>query len=124
MQKVLDVGQCGPDHARIAHLLRQHFDVEVHQAESVDEAIQQIDASPWDLILLNRVFDATGSHGLEMLRSLKSNESTARIPVMLVSNFPDAQTEAVSAGAVQGFGKASLNAPGTLEALRRALGDA
>ena len=41
---------------------------------------------------------------------------------MLVSNFPDAQAQAVEAGAEPGFGKKSLNAPETIARLSSHLG--
>jgi len=43
--------------------------------------------------------------------------------VMLVSNYEDAQKEAVAAGALAGFGKASLGRPAMIESLRSVLGD-
>ena len=42
----------------------------------------------------------------------------AALPVMLVSNYPDAQQEAQAAGAVPGFGKAQVSSPETLDLLR------
>jgi len=43
------------------------------------------------------------------------------VPVMLVSNFADAQAQAVESGALPGFGKAALNAPETLARLKEQL---
>ncbi len=40
---------------------------------------------------------------------------------MLVSNHEDAQAEAVAAGALPGFGKASLGQPGMIERVAAAL---
>ena len=45
-----------------------------------------------------------------------------RVPVMLVSNYEDAQREAVAKGALPGFGKAALGQPHTLARLRAVLG--
>ena len=39
------------------------------------------------------------------------------VPVMLISNYPEAQEKAVSDGAVRGFGKAVLDDPATVELL-------
>jgi len=55
------------------------------------------------------------------LKALKSNEGTSSIPVMLVSNYDDAQTEAVAAGAEHGFGKANLDSEATMEKLGKFL---
>jgi hypothetical protein len=41
--------------------------------------------------------------------------------MMLVSNHPDAQTAAVAAGALPGFGKRQIGTPRVSEVLRQAL---
>ena len=41
---------------------------------------------------------------------------------MLVSNYSEHQQTAVEAGAIEGFGKAQLDAPATQEKLARVLG--
>jgi hypothetical protein len=46
---------------------------------------------------------------LELIRQLR--EQHPGVPVMLISNYSDAQREAELAGAVPGFGKAELNDP-------------
>ncbi len=120
-RRVLDVGQCNFDHTRISHYLNANFDVEISQAHSFDEAIKLAGESPWDLVLINRLLDADQSSGMEILKTLKSNEATASIPVMLISNFDDAQKAAVAAGAENGFGKANLDADATMESLGKFL---
>lgn len=65
--------------------------------------------TPFDLVLINRLLDADGSSAMDVLSALKASPSTGQIPVMVVSNFEDAQSAAVKAGAVQGFGKAALD---------------
>jgi CheY-like chemotaxis protein len=114
---VLDVGQCNPDHSSITSLLKQHFDVNVQKAHSHDQALTMAKDSQPALILINRLYDVGGSEGMETLKALKANETTADIPVMVVSNYSDAQDAAVAAGAVQGFGKSALNTPKTIELL-------
>ena len=42
-------------------------------------------------------------------------------PIMLVSNYPEAQSEAVAAGAVPGFGKATLRSSQAREHLMKFL---
>jgi two-component system chemotaxis response regulator CheY len=71
---------------------------------------------------VNRVSDADGSPGIELIRALKADPGLAGVPVMLVSNYADAQAQAVALGALPGFGKADLTAPETTEKLRSALG--
>ncbi len=110
-RKVLDVGQCNMDHGRISEVLKENFDVEIHRAHSNEEAIKLAKSESFDLILINRLYDIGGSEGMETLTQLKSDDDLAKAPVMVVSNFEDAQNAAVAAGAVPGFGKAALNDP-------------
>jgi CheY-like chemotaxis protein len=69
-------------------------------------------------VLVNRKLDADSSDGIDVLRAIKEDAALAALPVMLVSNYPDAQQEAQAAGAVPGFGKAQVSSPETLELLR------
>jgi len=80
-----------------------------------------------DLLLVNRVldgeFESTG--GVELVRSLaaRAKATDQRVPaLMLVSNFADAQEEAVAAGARPGFGKKEMNSERVRELIRAALG--
>jgi response regulator RpfG family c-di-GMP phosphodiesterase len=116
-RKVLDVGQCNPDHSRISKFLKREFDVEVQRAYSFDEAVKSALDTPFDLILINRILDADGTAGMAILHELKSQPSTADVPVMIVSNYQDAQDTAVESGAVRGFGKSELNNPATKDSL-------
>ena len=59
-----------------------------------------------------------GSDGMDVLRAIKADAALAPLPVMLVSNYPDAQHEAEAAGAVPGFGKSQVSSAETLERLR------
>ncbi|MFK7768993.1 MAG: response regulator [Mariniblastus sp.] len=110
-KKVLDVGQCNMDHTRISEVLNESFNVEVLRAHSNGEAIEMAKQDSFDLILINRLFDRDGSPGMDTLTQLKSDTNLSEVPVMVVSNFEDAQNAAVAAGAVPGFGKAALNEP-------------
>jgi two-component system chemotaxis response regulator CheY len=105
---VLDVGQCNPDHAAIRRLLTEEFGVEADRAYTPDEAWVRLQNTRYDLVLVNRIFDATGEEGLAFIRRMKTDTTLAAVPVMLVSNYADAQAEAVAAGAEPGFGKATL----------------
>ena len=114
---VLDVGQCNPDHAAIARLLTDEFGVQVDRVHTADEACARLQSTPYDLVLVNRIFDATGEEGLEFIRRLKADATLAAVPVMLVSNYAEAQAEAIAAGAKPGFGKAALEDSQTLTRL-------
>ena len=121
-RRVLDVGQCDMDHGSISRLLRQEFAAEVVRVHSADEALAGLRGGGFDLVLVNRVFDHTGEAGLDLIRRAKADEATKAVPVMLVSNFADAQAEAVAAGAAPGFGKAALAEPATRQRLGEYLG--
>lgn len=117
-KRVLSVGQCAADHTAISWTLRQKFDVELVPAKSRAEAIRKLEAGNMALVLVNRLLDADGSAGIDVIKEIKSNPKLQATPVMLVSNYADAQAEAVEAGAIDGFGKGSLGDPDTLERVR------
>ena len=50
----------------------------------------------------------TAPRGFDLIREIKADPDLNSLPVMLVSNFPEAQTEAQTLGALAGFGKADL----------------
>jgi two-component system chemotaxis response regulator CheY len=117
MKRVLDVGQCTPDHWSIKHLIEGELGAEIVQAHLQNEALELLRAGKFDLVLVNRKFDADYSDGLELIRAIKADAALATVPVMLVSNYPEYQAEAVAAGALPGFGKAELRQPATKEKL-------
>jgi two-component system chemotaxis response regulator CheY len=117
-RRVLSVGQCGFDHGSIARTFRQHFGAEVTPAHAADDALTALRHGGFDLVLVNRILDGDGSAGLDVIRRLKADADLAQVPVMLVSNYADAQEEAVAAGAVPGFGKSSLGRPDMLQRVR------
>jgi response regulator RpfG family c-di-GMP phosphodiesterase len=120
-KRVLSVGQCYPDQFTIARAITSHFDVEVLAADSIKEAVEVLGQSSVSLVLVNRIFDADGTPGLTLVKRLKADEKTCSIPVMLVSNYPEAQQEAVNAGAIPGFGKSALAEQETVERLKEFL---
>ena len=115
MRRVLDVGNCGPDHSAIKSLLAEHFDVEVVQAHSHDSALAELANSSFDLVLVNRLMDRDGSSGLEIVRSVK--QQFAETPVMMITNFAEHQQSATAAGAEEGFGKSQLRSAETVQLL-------
>lgn len=116
-KRVLDIGNCGPDHGAIRRMLEARYDVEVFQADQLADAQQQLQRQEFHLILINRKLDCDYSDGLEVLRQLKSSSEFAAIPVMLITNYTEYQAEAVAAGGLLGFGKLELNSPITHERL-------
>ena len=120
-KRVLDVGQCGPDHATIRRYLTRHFDCEIAQAHSGDDALAQLKNGRFDLVLVNRKLDADYSDGIEVIRRIKGIPETADVPVMLVTNYPEHQEVAMAAGALRGFGKLEYEKPETRERLAAVL---
>lgn len=121
---VLSVGQCRPDNAALSHFLKSNFDVEMLTSDLPADTQATISEQQIDLVLINRKLDADYSDGMEILKSLKASETTADIPVMLVSNFPEWQEKAVAEGAVYGFGKSELTSAETIERVQSALNPA
>lgn len=117
-RRVLVAGQCGFDFGSLAQLFRTQFHAQVDAAASESQLRALADKNSYDLVLVNRVFDADGTAGLDVIRAWVADEKLSPIPIMLVSNFDWAQQEAVEAGAHPGFGKQSLHSPETLDQLR------
>ena len=122
-KKVLSLGQCAADHASIAGMLRRHFDAQVDEAATFADAESQLNAGRYDLVLVNRVLDRDGTEGLDFIERIKTHPSLHQLPVMLVSNYPEAQQEAITREALPGFGKSRLDSAKTLRRLRAVLGD-
>jgi hypothetical protein len=72
------------------------------------------------VLLVNRVLDGDfgTSSGIELIARLAKAEN--RPAMLLISNYPEAQQQAIAAGALPGFGKAELYNPRTAELLREA----
>jgi len=118
--RVLSVGQCGVDHAAIGGLLRREFDADVVPADSLEEALDALRNGRFDLVLANRVF-AYGGSGLDLIAAIKADESLKDVPVVLVSDLPEAQRQAERLGALPGFGKSALGRPETARRLAAVL---
>lgn len=117
-KRVLSVGQCMPDGMAIKAFLGRQFAVTVQASDTADDALVMLHNGSYDLILVNRIFDADGSSGFDLIKAIKANATTSKIPIMLVSNYPDAQQKSVELGAEPGFGKAELGAEPTIQRLR------
>jgi DNA-binding NtrC family response regulator len=120
--RVLSVGQCGFDSASIERLFTQDFSAKVESVDTASDAIGRLQSETYNLVLVNRRLDLDGSSGVALLEQLHSK--APEVPVMLVSDKPDAQAEAVSKGALPGFGKSALRHPETKQRIRAALGQA
>jgi len=121
-KRVLSVGQCFADHSGITRVLRGSFGAVVVAADSTQDALDKLREGTFALVLVNRLLDADGSSGMNVIRAIKAEESLRSVPVMLVSNYEEAQAQAVQAGAVSGFGKAALGQPHMLARVKPYLG--
>ena len=121
LQRVLDVGQCDMDHGMICRLIQDHFDAEVIRAHSAAEALTALRAGSFELVLTNRLLDRDQNEGLDLIHQIKSDAGLSSVPVMLVTNFPEHEQQAVAAGAEPGFGKLALDSDQTLQRLSRVL---
>jgi two-component system, chemotaxis family, chemotaxis protein CheY len=121
-KRILSVGQCSMDHASLSRTFTRNFDAEVVRADDARDAISLLSDGGFDLVLVNRIFDANGDSGIDLIRQLRAEESKRTIPVMLVSNHADVQAQAVAAGALPGFGKADLGQKPMLERVSTILG--
>jgi len=119
---VLSVGQCRPDSAAITHYLTSHFSVRILTADLADQVLPLLEKHPVSLVLINRILDADGSEGMDILKQIRLNAVQPEVPVMLVSNYADWQKKAVENGAVPGFGKAELGRPDLKSRLAQFLG--
>ena len=121
-KRVLDVGQCSPDHASIRSYLTRNFDCEVVQVDDASGALARLRDEQFDLVLVNRKLDIDYSDGIEVIRALKADPKAASVPVMLVTNYPEHQEAAIAAGAIRGFGKLEFAQPETRDRLAAVLG--
>jgi CheY-like chemotaxis protein len=120
-KRVLDVGNCGPDHAAIRRLLGR-FDCEVLQADDARGALAALRAGGVDLVLVNRKLDVDYSDGMEVIRQIKADAAVAATPVMLITNYAEHQDAAEAIGALRGFGKLKFGKPETHDKLEAVLG--
>ncbi len=121
-KRVLDVGNCVPDHSAITRFLTKNYDCEVLQADAAVDALATLRKQSVDLITVNRKLDCDYSDGMEVIRQIKADPELKNIPVMLITNYPEHQEAAMAIGAVRGFGKLEYAKPETLQRLQPILG--
>lgn len=121
-KRVLSIGNCGFDHGNISATIRQSFGAEVIAASTSAEAFAALQDGPYDLVMVNRVFETNGDSGLDLIKRIKTDSQHGQTPVLLISNHADAQEQALALGAVPGFGKTQVGKPHMIEALRPFLG--
>src|SRR6266550_3518158 len=121
MAKVLLVGHCGPDNSYMRMVVRSADPgAQVVMADDQRELRAALDQGV-DLILFNRElgYGFDEEYGVDVIKYLKSNYPSLKM--MLVSNYPEAQQEAIAAGALPGFGKREIGSRRVVDLLRDAL---
>ncbi len=120
-KRVLDVGNCQPDHAAIKRLVSR-FGAEVVQAHGAADALAALREGEFALVLVNRKLDMDYSDGIDVIRQIKADPELKAPPVMLITNYAEHQDAAMAIGAVRGFGKLEYGKPETLQRLQPILG--
>jgi response regulator RpfG family c-di-GMP phosphodiesterase len=90
-KKVLDVGNCNPDHSALQSMLTSRYDVQVLRTHGMADTIATMQSEKVDLVLINRKLDQDYSDGTEILKKIKANPDFAAIPVMIITNYPEHQ---------------------------------
>jgi two-component system, chemotaxis family, chemotaxis protein CheY len=119
---ILLVGHCGPDSWALKTAISRI--VPGSSVELVnDERSLQASLPQADLLLVNRILDGDFGmgQGATLISRLLQTGILARF--MLISNYPEAQQEAVAAGAMPGFGKSEMYSAKATELIRAALGE-
>jgi CheY-like chemotaxis protein len=121
-KQIVLVGHCGPDSYLLRYAVSKAVGgVPLHAAD--DSASLEPYATPDSLLLVNRVLGGSfaNDNGIDLIRELAARPAPPRM--MLISNYAEAQAQAVAAGALPGFGKAQTHEPRVAQSLRAALED-
>jgi PleD family two-component response regulator len=118
---LLDVGNCDPDHGMIKQMLSENFDVRIDRVMFVKNALERMRANRYDLVLYNRLIFEDNTEGIELLKATKADPALKDVPIMMISNFEDAQATSIAAGGEPGFGKKAVFASSTVELLSKYL---
>jgi len=102
-------------------MLDRAFDVDIDRVMFVDEAIEKMQSNAYALAMVNRLIFDDSSEGIELIRRAKADSSLHTVPIMMISNYEDAQARAMEAGAVRGFGKAEIGKSPVIELLAKYL---
>lgn len=117
--RVVLVGHCGVDGPRLKEAIESGASpCEVLRINTPEE-LESVCREGADLLLVNREPVGFDEQGMDLLRDLCKRYPGQK--VMLVSDYEDAQQEAVKAGALPGFGKADLGSPRLVETVKGAL---
>jgi two-component system, chemotaxis family, chemotaxis protein CheY len=119
--RILLVGHCGPDSYALRSAVESMVPGAIVEFAPDGDSLRRGLATA-SLLLINRVLDGdySSATGLELILDL--HRSAPGVPTMLVSNFAEAQEQAIAAGARPGFGKREMYAEETRAKIRDAIG--
>ena len=102
------VGHCSPDSSYLWIAIRAIKPDAIVERAMDDTSLLAYLQKGASLLLINRLLDGEYENydGIELLA--KCRNSHPHIPAMLISNYADAQANAIAAGAIPGFGKSEL----------------
>jgi DNA-binding NarL/FixJ family response regulator len=115
---VVLVGHCGIDGPRLQSELSRLPDVHVTRVNSPADLERACNGHA-DLLLVNREPVGFDEDGLAIVRQVA--QRYPRTKVILVSDYPEAQSEALEAGAIKGFGKSLMGSEELRQRVRAAL---
>lgn len=120
-KRVVLVGHCGVDGPRLKSEIEANAGpIEVLRIND-QAALESTCEEGADLLLVNREPVGFDDEGLDIIRSVRNRYPGQK--VMLVSDYPDAQEQAIKSGALPGFGKADIGSPKLIETVKGALSD-
>lgn len=120
-KKIGLVGHCGPDGFMLRSAIKYNVpDAEVIFLSDIPSLHGAIEKGV-SVFLVNRVLDGDfpDTRGVELIRQLHRSHPTLK--TMLISNYPESQSEAIQAGAVEGFGKNEIGTPKMRQCLEQLL---
>lgn len=121
-KRVVLVGHCGPDSSYLRMAVSSAGkDVKVTAADDERSLRRELEQGA-ALVLVNRVLDYgfETEQGVDVIRHFRGEFPA--VPMMLISNYPEAQAAAVAAGAAPGFGKGEIGTRRVTEMLKQAIG--
>lgn len=120
-KRIALIGHCGPDSTFLRMAVsRAAKGAQVVTADDT-ASLDRLVFEGVDLLLFNRVLDYgfDEDEGVAIIRKLRA--AHPNLKMMLISNYPEAQAEAVAAGALPGFGKREMSSPRVTDLIRTAL---
>jgi two-component system, chemotaxis family, chemotaxis protein CheY len=119
MIRIALVGHCGPDTSYLMMAAKKAVPgAELVRVNSARDLEAFADAGT-GLLLVNRVLDGDfdDGSGIDLIARLRAQRAGVR--AILISNYEDAQSAAIKAGALPGFGKRDIGSAKANEMIRR-----